>query len=198
MASSLARTRKLAGSHRFFEARTNPQPAPWLASLNFGAGVGGMYFLRRSGSGQSGSGSERPRQSGRRSGRTPPPPPPAAAFCDKKRRGVNPTQQFHILNLNLFLLFCGELGGRLAGGLGLIGEVLADFDSLADLAAAEEEEEDPWQRTRGGNPERVRAGGGGDPQWQSGRSGSGRRRPRRPRRSGRRSGRRRRSGRPHL
>ncbi len=35
MASSLARTRKLAGSHRFFEARTNPQLAPWLASLNF-------------------------------------------------------------------------------------------------------------------------------------------------------------------
>ncbi len=35
MASSLARTRKLAGLHRFFKARTNPQPAHWLASLNF-------------------------------------------------------------------------------------------------------------------------------------------------------------------
>ncbi len=31
--------------------------------------------------------------------------PPAAAFCDKTRRGVNPTQQLHILNLNLFLPF---------------------------------------------------------------------------------------------
>ncbi len=35
MASNLARTRKLAGSHRFFKARTSPQLAPWLVSLNF-------------------------------------------------------------------------------------------------------------------------------------------------------------------
>ncbi len=34
MASSLAWTQKLTGSHWFFKARTNPQLAPWLASLN--------------------------------------------------------------------------------------------------------------------------------------------------------------------
>ncbi len=34
MASSLARTQKLACLHCFFEARTNPQLAPWLAILN--------------------------------------------------------------------------------------------------------------------------------------------------------------------
>ena len=42
MASSLPRTRKLAGSHRFFKARTNPQPAPWLPSLNVSKI---LYFL---------------------------------------------------------------------------------------------------------------------------------------------------------
>ncbi len=35
------------------------------------------------------------------------------------------------LELELVLtFFCGELGGGLAGGLGLVGEVLADFEAI--------------------------------------------------------------------
>ena len=33
------------------------------------------------------------------------------------------------------------------------------------MAEEKEEKEDPWRRTRGGNPERARAGGCGDPRW---------------------------------
>ena len=84
--------------------------------------------------------------------------PGGGILREKTRRLTNPAVPY--LELELVLtFFCRERGGGLAGGLGLVGEVLVDFDSLADLAAAEEEE-DPRRRTRGGDPERARACGG--------------------------------------
>ncbi len=91
----------------------------------------------------------------------------AAAFCVTRDPAVT-TQQFHILNLNLFLpFFAANLAAVLEAKLAVVA-----LDSLADLVAAaaveEEEEEDPRRRTRAGDPECVRASGGGDPRWRSG------------------------------